>query len=214
MSPGDTQAPGQGHGRAPLTHPSPTPALHPSTPQPHADTHDVLEEVHYGVFVLGPAVLRLLGQGAIVGGSGRVVSILRDRGRRLEGQRRSSRGPPESHRDSEPQPRERPLHPQLGARFRRTLLAHKMLLSPSLEHASREFSACNGRSVAAGVRTPVWIGTGVSGTSYRGMFPHASPSVSDSSHCPPTPSTRSEALQSSWPLSLLYFPLRVRSQPL
>lgn len=76
-------------------HPSPLRApissSHASTPPPHADTHDVLEEVHYGIFVLGPAVLRLLGQGAIVGGSGRVVSILKDRGRRLEGQRRSYR---------------------------------------------------------------------------------------------------------------------------
>lgn len=124
---------------------------HPSTPHPHADTHDVLEEVHYGVFVLGPAVLRLLGQGAIVGGSGCVVSILRDRGRRLEGQRRSSRGPPASHRDSEPQPRERLLHPQLGARFRRTLLALKVLLSASLECASREFGVFTGLSVAAGL---------------------------------------------------------------
>lgn len=186
---------------------SPTLALHPSTPHPHANTHDVLEEVHYGVFVLGPAVLRLLGQGAIVGGSGRMVSILRDRGRRLEGQRRSSRGPPASHRDSEPQPRERLLHPQLRARFRRTLLAHKVLLSASLECASREFSAFTGLSVAAGTRAPVWIVTGVTGTSYRGVFPHASPSVSMTlCRCPPTPSTRSEALQSSWALSLLYFP--------
>lgn len=32
-------------------------------------TYNVLEEVNYWVFVLGAAVLRLLGQGAIVGSS-------------------------------------------------------------------------------------------------------------------------------------------------
>lgn len=60
-------------------------APHPSNQSPPtvAATHDVLEEVHYGVFILGPPVLRLLGQGAIVGGSGCVVSILKDRTRGL-----------------------------------------------------------------------------------------------------------------------------------
>ena len=67
---------GLGQGRAPLT------PLIPPLP-PVAATHDVLEEVHYGVFVLGPAVLRLRGQGAVVGGSGRVVSVLKDRARGL-----------------------------------------------------------------------------------------------------------------------------------
>lgn len=32
-------------------------------------TYNVLEEMDYWVFILGPAVLRLLGQGAIVGSS-------------------------------------------------------------------------------------------------------------------------------------------------
>lgn len=32
-------------------------------------TYNVLEEVDYWVFILGPTVLRLLGQGAIVGSS-------------------------------------------------------------------------------------------------------------------------------------------------
>ena len=98
---------------------------------------------------------------------------------------------PESHRDSEPQPRGRLLHPQLRVRFRKTLLAHEMLLSASRGCASREFSAFNGLSVTAGTCTLVWIVTGVTGTSYRGMFPHASPSVSmtfcrwSSHHHPP-----------------------------
>lgn len=38
--------------------------------------HNVLEEVHYGVLILGPAVLRLLRQGAVVGSSRCVMSIL------------------------------------------------------------------------------------------------------------------------------------------
>lgn len=43
-----------------------TPALQ-SLCTPGAGTHNVLEEVDYRVFILGP--LRLLGQGAIVGRS-------------------------------------------------------------------------------------------------------------------------------------------------
>jgi len=43
--------------------------------------HNVLEEVHYRVFILGPAVLRLLGQGAVVGSSRCVMSILKERAR-------------------------------------------------------------------------------------------------------------------------------------
>lgn len=42
-------------------------------------THKVFEEVNDGVLILGPAVLRLLGQGAVVGGPGGVVRILKDR---------------------------------------------------------------------------------------------------------------------------------------
>lgn len=42
-------------------------------------THKVFEEVDDGVLILGPAVLRLLGQGAVVGGPGGVVHVLKDR---------------------------------------------------------------------------------------------------------------------------------------
>lgn len=42
-------------------------------------TYNVLEEVHYGVLILGPAVLRLLRQGAVVGSSRCVMSILKER---------------------------------------------------------------------------------------------------------------------------------------
>lgn len=52
------------------------PAPAPSTP---SSTHDVFEEVDYRVLILGPAVLRLRGQGAVVGGSGCVVCVLKDR---------------------------------------------------------------------------------------------------------------------------------------
>jgi len=45
------------------------------------NTYNVLEEVHYRVFILGPAVLRLLGQGAVVGSSRCVMSILKERAR-------------------------------------------------------------------------------------------------------------------------------------
>lgn len=44
-----------------------------------AATHDALEEVDHGVLVLGPAVLRLLGQRAVVRGPHRVVCVLEDR---------------------------------------------------------------------------------------------------------------------------------------
>lgn len=45
----------------------------------YGSTYNVLEEVHYGVLILGPAVLRLLRQGAVVGSSRCVMSILKER---------------------------------------------------------------------------------------------------------------------------------------
>lgn len=49
--------------------------------QGDGSTYNVLEEMHYGVFVLGPAMLGLLGQGAIVSSSRCVMSILEERAR-------------------------------------------------------------------------------------------------------------------------------------
>lgn len=59
--------------------PPPTPRAPPPAHAAAAATHNALEEVDHGVLVLGPAVLGLLGQRAVVRGPHRVVCVLEDR---------------------------------------------------------------------------------------------------------------------------------------